>query len=385
MKRKIKAFLVICCLAICLTLCLTACRDNCVHTYDNACDATCNECGETREVSAHDYAAATCTAPKTCKICGATEGEALGHTWTNADCDTPKTCSVCGATDGNALGHTPEADDGDCTTEVKCTVCGDVTTPAKAEHIAHADDNNCLTAVTCTACDTVIVEAKTAHDLSGEWLSDIDGHWHACKNNGCTVIPDKTGHTEGTDGKCTVCEYVITPHTHSYTEIGYDETHHFMKCSCGAKDESTMVGHSAADDGDCTTPDKCTCGYTVRDAADHVAGEDDGDCTTAIKCKNCDQIAKSGNQSHAYGTITYTWANGYSSCTATRSCTVDGCDHTETETKTATQDGTIFTVDFDNEVFATQTIDASMKIDGVTVKPWGESNINGGEAEEDEN
>jgi hypothetical protein len=32
-------------------------------------------------------------------------GEALGHTWVDADCDTPKTCSVCSATEGEALGH----------------------------------------------------------------------------------------------------------------------------------------------------------------------------------------------------------------------------------------------------------------------------------------
>lgn len=131
----------------------------------------------------HDWADATCKAPKTCTICGATEGEALGHnwgatsykwsedgkactatrvckndashtetaeatvtsevekeptctesgitkytaafdvdwaetqtnskadiealghSWVDADCDTPKTCSVCGATEGEALGH----------------------------------------------------------------------------------------------------------------------------------------------------------------------------------------------------------------------------------------------------------------------------------------
>ena len=283
--------------------------NKCEHTYDNACDATCNDCGETREVGAHDYAAATCTAPKTCKICGATEGEALGHTWTNGDCDTPKTCSVCGATDGNALGHTPADDDGDCTTEVKCTVCGEITTAAKTNHIAHADDNNCLTAVTCTACDTVIVEAKTAHDLSGEWLIDGDGHWHVCKNDGCTAIPDKTEHTEGTDGKCTVCEYVITPHTHSYTEKGYNETHHFMKCTCGEIDESTKAPHSATDDGDCTTPDKCDCGYTVRAAVDHVAGVDDGNCTTAIKCVNCDEDAVAATTGHADSDHDYTCDN----------------------------------------------------------------------------
>ena len=80
--------------------------DKCEHTYDNACDAICNKCEETREVGAHDFAAADCDTAKTCKNCGATEGEALGHTWSEADCDTAKTCTVCGATEGEALGHT---------------------------------------------------------------------------------------------------------------------------------------------------------------------------------------------------------------------------------------------------------------------------------------
>lgn len=43
----------------------------------------------------HDYSAATCTKPKTCKVCGATSGKKLEHTYTNA-CD--KSCNRCKAT-----------------------------------------------------------------------------------------------------------------------------------------------------------------------------------------------------------------------------------------------------------------------------------------------
>ncbi|MCM1224201.1 MAG: hypothetical protein NC548_58090 [Lachnospiraceae bacterium] len=48
----------------------------------------------------HEWAEATCTAPKTCNKCEATEGAALGHTWVDATFSEPKTCSVCGATEG---------------------------------------------------------------------------------------------------------------------------------------------------------------------------------------------------------------------------------------------------------------------------------------------
>ncbi len=75
----------------------------------------------------HEYASATCTDPKTCIECGATEGEALGHKFTNAcdkfcnrcsytrmikhdykaaTCTKAKTCKVCGKTSGSKLGHT---------------------------------------------------------------------------------------------------------------------------------------------------------------------------------------------------------------------------------------------------------------------------------------
>ena len=53
----------------------------------------------------HNWAAATCTVPKTCKTCGATEGATIGHDWQDANCTAPKTCKTCGATDGNVLPH----------------------------------------------------------------------------------------------------------------------------------------------------------------------------------------------------------------------------------------------------------------------------------------
>ena len=84
--KKLTTLLIICCMALMLTFGLTACGDKtCEHIYDNACDAICNECEETRTIT---------------------------HDWNAADCDTPKTCSICKAIEGEALGHTAEADDG---------------------------------------------------------------------------------------------------------------------------------------------------------------------------------------------------------------------------------------------------------------------------------
>ena len=55
----------------------------------------------------------------------------LGHTWTDATCTAPKTCSVCGATEGEALGHASYTYSYDSTNQIHsftCTVCGETVT-----------------------------------------------------------------------------------------------------------------------------------------------------------------------------------------------------------------------------------------------------------------
>lgn len=73
---------------------------------------TLNKC----TANGHTWTSATCTTPKTCSVCGATEGSALGHNWSAATCTTPKTCSVCGQTEGSANGHNYQ--------NGVCVVCG---------------------------------------------------------------------------------------------------------------------------------------------------------------------------------------------------------------------------------------------------------------------
>lgn len=51
----------------------------------------------------HVWEAATCSSPKTCKDCGATEGETLTHEWAEATYSAPKTCTLCGLTEGEKL------------------------------------------------------------------------------------------------------------------------------------------------------------------------------------------------------------------------------------------------------------------------------------------
>ena len=68
LKITISAF---CILLFAFCIFLTACGNKCEHIYDNACDATCNECGEVREVPEHSFTAFTYTDHEHAMACSA--------------------------------------------------------------------------------------------------------------------------------------------------------------------------------------------------------------------------------------------------------------------------------------------------------------------------
>lgn len=95
----------------------------------------------------HDWKDATCEEPKTCKVCGATEGEALGHEYADATCILAKTCSVCGETEGEPLGHVWK--DADCQNLKTCSVCG----YSEGEYADHVwIEATCLRPKHCAVC-----------------------------------------------------------------------------------------------------------------------------------------------------------------------------------------------------------------------------------------
>ena len=169
-----------------------------VNTEDATCTQegkkvyTCSKCGdsysETIAKLAHNYADATCTAPKTCKSCGATEGKANGHShkltsntnatctqegkkvytcskcgdsysetiaklahnYADATCTAPKTCKSCGATEGKANGHAWVIPTG--AAQKHCSVCGTVAPNDSAEHKHTWQDATCDLPKTCVEC-----------------------------------------------------------------------------------------------------------------------------------------------------------------------------------------------------------------------------------------
>lgn len=102
--------------------------DKAEHTYDNACDASCNVCGAERTVGAHTYDNACDTK---CNVCDA-ERTVGAHAYDNA-CDT--TCNTCGAIRTITHAHGTTLTAGDTTHYYLCSVCGD-----KKDEAAHVFD-----------------------------------------------------------------------------------------------------------------------------------------------------------------------------------------------------------------------------------------------------
>ena len=325
-KQKLIA---LCCVMAVITVASGCLYSRCEHTYDNACDAVCNECGEERTVEEHNWVEADCDTPKTCSVCSKTEGDVKAHTPSADDgnCLTAITCKDCGAVTTPAReAHTPNEDDGDCTTAVLCMDCGLTVVEGNQSHTPSEDDKDCTTAVTCEHCDYVFVEALS-HSFNEAYNATHEAHWYICLNEGCDVVDGYGKHYGEDDGDCTTwvlcecgwlvkeaneahvsneddgdcttavtcehCDYVfVEALSHSFNEA-YNATHeaHWYICLNEGCDVVDGYGkHYGEDDGDCTTWVLCECGWLVKEAKEHLLEEyvDNGNGTHSLKCKNCD-------------------------------------------------------------------------------------------------
>ncbi|MBE6924523.1 MAG: DUF11 domain-containing protein [Ruminococcaceae bacterium] len=231
----------------------------CSHDWDAAtCTApkTCKLCGETSGAAlGHSWDAATCTAPKTCTVCGETTGSANGHDWAAATCDAPKTCKDCGATEGVALSHDWKA--ADCENAKTCTLCGKTEGAALGHDWKAAD---CTTAKTCNTC------GKTEGAALG----------HSWAEATCTV--PKT---------CTVCGFTEGTAGHDWVDATCTEP---KTCRVCGETEGEALGHDWVY-ATCTEPDTCNrCGETQGEALGHHLSEvsDFDEENHWVNCLNCD-------------------------------------------------------------------------------------------------
>lgn len=215
-----------------------------------------------------------------------------------------------------------------------------ITVTVNEAHDPNEDDGNCATAVTCKVCGDVVTQAKS-HNFSGTLLSDQNGHWYECQNEGCNQTSAKEAHvssgaaTEDKAETCTVCGYTINPplnheHARNLRSVGA------VAATC------TTEGHKAYY--------RCSCGMLFSDAAAQHE-------TTVAEIT----IPATG---HSYGTPVYTWSQDNLSCTAVRTCGTCNAQETETGTAVTTvtpKDGckspetTLYTVTFAGSAFAAQT------------------------------
>lgn len=231
-----------------------------------------------------------------------------------------------------------------------------ITVTVNEAHDPNEDDGNCATAVTCKVCGDVVTQAKS-HNFSGTLLSDQNGHWYECQNEGCNQTSAKEAHvssgaaTEDKAETCTVCGYTINPplnheHARNLRSVGA------VAATC------TTEGHKAYY--------RCSCGMLFSDAAAQHE-------TTVAEIT----IPATG---HSYGTPAYTWSEDNLTCTAVRTCEI--CRDQESETETAVtqvtpKDGckspetTLYTVTFAGSAFATQTKSVVTKeADAHTPSEW---------------
>ena len=225
-----------------------------------------------------------------------------------------------------------------------------------ASHTPNADDGDCSTAVTCSVCHSVVTAAK-AHNFGGTLLSDQTGHWYQCQNEGCSQTSAKQAHvssgpaTETTAETCTVCGYTIN------APLNHEHARNLQSVGAVAA-TCTTEGHKAYYE--------CSCGKLFSDAgAQHE--------TTVAETT----IPATG---HSYGTPVYTWSEDNMSCTAVRTC--EKCQDQESETGKAvttvtpkdgckTSETTLYTVTFTNDVFGAQTKEVVAKeADAHTPSEW---------------
>lgn len=167
----------------------------------------------------HEWSDATCTSPKTCKVCEETDGEALGHDWKDATCTDPKICSRCGKTEGKALGH--DVPDISCTDSAICKRCGE-----EIPALGHEwEEATCTEPKTCSRCG--VTEGKALGHTPGDPVKEkekeatctADGQYDevvycsTCKAELSreTKTEPALGHTT-TNGKCSRCgELIVEP------------------------------------------------------------------------------------------------------------------------------------------------------------------------------
>ena len=282
------------------------------HSWKDAtCTAakTCKTCGKTEgSALGHSWNNATCTAAKTCKTCGKTEGSALGHSWNNATCTAAKTCKTCGKTEGSALGHSWK--DATCTTAKTCKTCG----ATEGSFLGHSYDYKVEKDPTLSATGSIIGICSECKDRTTITLPKLND-----KDYTRTVVTKSTCKNEGEDSYVWNNKEYIRNCVFTVTTPIAD--HDYLNEIITGCVEQGYTKHSCN-----------VCGYTYQDAYTDPAGHSMGDwitmkeasCTESgsrqRSCINCDIV-----ETETVEALGHEWQG--TSCTEPNVC--KNCNATE--------------------------------------------------------
>ena len=313
----------------------------------------------------HSYDPATCTEPKTCKICGKTEGEALGHQWGGWTVVTEPTCTEEGLRERICLNDTAHQEteaipaaghtwkDATCTEPSVCTVCG-----AESEGpIGHdwaeptytwSSDNSAVTAKRICKNDSTHVESENVKTSSRVTTAAT------CTTKGKTTYTATFSNSAFSTQTKAVENIAATGH--KWGSVSY--TWSADNSSCTAKHTCSVCGKTESETAKSTSRVTTAATCTTKGQTTYTATFSNSAFSTQTKA--VENIAATG---HKWGSVSYTWS-GTSSCTAKHTCSV--CNKTETETAstsskvttaaTSTKKGkTTYTATFSNSAFSAQT------------------------------
>ena len=237
------------------------------------------------------------------------------HTWEEATCTVPKTCSLCGETEGEALGHTEEivaGKEATCTnngfTDGKiCTVCNAVTVPQEEisakGHTAGAEAT-CEDSQICTVCNVELAPAL-GHKVGPDATCEADQECTVCHE----ILVSAYGHVAGAAATCTEIQECLVCHT----------------------ELAPAKGHVPGAEPTCVDAQICTvCNAELAPANGHTAGAE-ATCEVAQTCTVCN-VELAPAKGHDY-VAEYVWTDDCTSCTVTATCTKDA-SHVITETAT---------------------------------------------------
>ena len=312
-------------------------KGNVAYYHCTVCEKNFAEDGTTelesveKPLADHDYGTLIAAVASTCKTHGTVAHYHCSVCEKNFDADKNELTSIEALLADHDYGELVAATESTCQVQgniayYHCSVCGKYFNEEKTEiteaetkkpladhdygELVAATESTCQTQGNiayyhCSVCGkyfneekTEITEAETKKPLAdhdyGEWQKgDENGHFRACKTEGCTeketVAHDYTGQAYYPAGaeehyvNCKVCRYEHREH-HEFGEwTKKDETSHAHKCvKCNKEITEAHTGGTAT----CKAQAECTvCHEAYGDFAAHVLGED-GVCTVCGKIPN---------------------------------------------------------------------------------------------------